>query len=102
MGFFTARNRQPNPFAERRRREAEQKAAELAAAPESSSEPPAPKPEQLRAVPHDRNSDSDEYTQAPDISTYATGGVVPQTTVEDVVIGEHGPEHLVPLSSINA
>lgn len=102
MGFFTARNRQPNPFAERKRLEREQQEAALAAAPESSPEPPAPKPEQLRAVPHDRNAASEEYTQAPDISTYATGGVVPQTTVEDVVIGEHEPESVVPLSNISA
>lgn len=66
MGLFTARNRQ-NPFAERKRRaaEAEQQAAEQA------PEPPAPV-----AVPVDLNPDSAEYTQAPDISTYATGGVV--------------------------
>lgn len=86
--MFTARNRQ-NVFAKRRR---EQKAAEAAA-----ETPPVPV-----SVPVDLNPDSAEYTQAPDISTYATGGAVPQTTVEDVVIGEHGPEHLVPLSNISA
>lgn len=108
MGFFTARNRQPNPFAERKRREREQREAEqetaaiLADADAMEAIAEAEAETSLVAVPHDRNSDSDEYTQAPDISTYATGGVVPQTTVEDVVVGEHGPEHLVPLSSINA
>lgn len=65
MGLFTARNRQ-NPFAERKRREREQEAAEAEQAPE-----PAPV-----AVPVDLNPDSAEYTQAPDISTYATGGIV--------------------------
>ena len=100
MGIFTARNRQ-NPFAERKRREREQREAELAAAPESSPEPQAPKPEQMHAVPVDLNPDSDEYTQAPDISTYETGGAVPQTTVEDVLIGEHGTESVIPLSNIS-
>lgn len=85
--MFTARNRQ-NPFAKRRREqaEAEQQAAEQAVPV---------------VVPVDLNPDSAEYTQAPDISTYASGGVVPQTTVEDVVIGEHGTETVVPLSSIS-
>lgn len=60
--MFTARNRQ-NPFAKRRREQAEaaQQAAEQAVPV---------------AVPVDLNPDSAEYTQAPDISTYATGGVV--------------------------
>jgi hypothetical protein len=82
MGFFTARNRQPNPFAERKRREREQREAEQA--PES----PAPV-----AVPVDRNPDSAEYTQAPDISTYATGGYVGQA-----VIGPPSPYPYEPVS----
>jgi hypothetical protein len=80
MGLFTARNRQKNPFAERKRREAEQKAAEaetaailadadaMEAIAEAEAEPV--------AVPYDRNAESEEYVQAPDISTFATGGVV--------------------------
>jgi hypothetical protein len=79
MGLFTARNRQ-NPFAERKRREAEQKAAEaetaailadadaMEAIAEAEAEPV--------AVPYDRNAESEEYVQAPDISTFATGGIV--------------------------
>ena len=58
--MFTARNRQ-NPFA--KRRPEQQAAAEAEAA-------------QARAVEFDRNPESEEYVQAPDISTYATGGVV--------------------------
>lgn len=60
--MFTARNRQ-NPFAKRRREqaEAEQQAAEQVVPV---------------AVPVDLNPDSAEYTQAPDISTYETGGIV--------------------------
>lgn len=60
--MFTARSRQ-NPFAKRRREqaEAEQQAAEQAVPV---------------AVPVDLNPDSAEYTQAPDISTYATGSAV--------------------------
>lgn len=60
--MFTARSRQ-NPFAKRRREqaEAEQQAVEQAVPV---------------AVPVDLNPDSAEYTQAPDISTYATGGIV--------------------------
>ncbi len=61
MGLFTARSRQ-NPFAERKRREAEKRAAEAEAEPV--------------AVPYDRNPESEEYVQAPDISTFATGGIV--------------------------
>lgn len=60
---FTARSRQ-NPFAKRRREQAAAKAAEAAAAPEPV------------AVPFDRNAESEEYVQAPDIATFATGGVV--------------------------
>lgn len=105
MGFFTARSRQ-NPFAERKRREREQREAEqetaailadanaLEAIAEAEAEPV--------AVPFDRNPESEEYEQAPDISTYATGGVAPTTAVEDEIIGEHGPEHVVPLTRINA
>lgn len=55
ISVFTARNRQ-NPFAKRRRAQAEA--------------------EQAQAVEFDRNPDSEEYVQAPDISTYETGGVV--------------------------
>lgn len=61
MGIFTARSKQ-NPFAERKRREREQRAAEAEAEPV--------------AVPFDRNPESEEYEQAPDIATFATGGVV--------------------------
>lgn len=96
---FTARNRQ-NPFAKRRREQAEAEKA-ATAAPAASPEPPAPKPVQM-AAPFDRNPESEEYEQAPDISTYTAGGVVPQTTVEDVVIGERGTETVVPLSHISA
>jgi len=59
---FTARNRQ-NPFAARKRRAAEAEAA-------AQAEP--------IAAPFDRNPESEEYVQAPDIATYATGGVVEQ------------------------
>lgn len=76
--MFTARNRQ-NPFAARRRRAAE---AEAAANAEAAPEPV--------AVPVDLNPDSAEYTQAPDISTYATGGVVEQPTHP----GPRGAEHM--------
>lgn len=64
--MFTARNRQ-SPFAARaaRQREAEAAAAE--------SEP-APEPEPA-AVAYDTN-ESPTYTTAPDISTYASGGIV--------------------------
>jgi hypothetical protein len=81
MGLFTARNRQ-NPFAERKRREAEQRAAEVeTAALEANAdarEAIADAKAQLAtvAVPVDLNPDSAEYTQAPDISTYASGGIV--------------------------
>ncbi len=81
MGLFTARNRQ-NPFAERKRREAEQRAAEAeTAALEANAdarEAIADAKAQLAtvAVPVDLNPDSAEYTQAPDISTYASGGIV--------------------------
>lgn len=72
MGLFTARNRQ-NPWAERRKREAEAAAAAAAVpAPEPSKTPPTPP----RAVPVDLNPDSEEYTQTPDISKFATGGII--------------------------
>lgn len=79
MGFFTARSRQ-NPFAERRRaqREAEAETAAILSDPdtmEAIAEAEAEKPVPV-AVPVDLNPDSAEYTQAPDISTYVTGGVV--------------------------
>ena len=61
MGIFTARSKQ-NPFAERKRREREQRAAAAKA--------------ETVAVPFDRNPESEEYVQAPDIATFATGGVV--------------------------
>jgi hypothetical protein len=109
MGFFTARNRQPNPFAERKRRErerrdAEQETAAILADPDATEAIAEAEIEQAVpiAVPVDLNPDAEEYTQTPDISTYATGGVVPQTTVEDVVIGEHGPESVIPHSNISA
>lgn len=66
--MFTARNRQ-NPFAKRRRAQAEA--------------------EQAQAVEFDRNPDSEEYVQAPDISTYETGGVVESTHP-----GPRGAEHM--------
>lgn len=81
MGFFTARNRQ-NPFAERKRREAEQRATETAKeAVNAMAEAEAVNNEakaQLASIaaPVDRNPDSPEYTQAPDISKFAEGGIV--------------------------
>lgn len=63
MGFFTARSKQ-NPFAERKRREREQRAAEAETAAIIADPEPV-------AAPFDRNPDSEEYKQAPDISTYA-------------------------------
>lgn len=87
MGFFTARSKQ-NPFAERKRREREQREAERGKAAIVADPEPV-------AVPFDRNPESEEYVQAPDIATFATGGVLPMT-LEDTVIAEHGPEHVVP------
>lgn len=69
--MFTARNRQ-NPFAKRRRAQAEA--------------------EQAQAVEFDRNPESEEYVQAPDISTYATGGVVKQPAATETVPDEVQPE----------
>lgn len=57
--MFTARNRQ-SPFAKRRQAQREAEAEAKRAA----------------AVPFDRNPEAEEYEQAPDISTYATGGIV--------------------------
>jgi primosomal protein N' len=66
---FTARNRQ-NAFAKRRREAREAQQAET---------PPA----EPTAVPYDtRNDASDGVTDAPDLSTYATGGVVFPPTEE--------------------
>jgi primosomal protein N' len=66
---FTARNRQ-NAFAKRRRAAREAQQAET---------PPA----EPTAVPYDtRNDASDGITDAPDVSTYATGGVVFPPTEE--------------------
>jgi hypothetical protein len=96
MGLFTARNRQ-NPFAERKRREAEQRAAEaetaailadadaMEAIAEAEAEPV--------AVPYDRNAESEEYVQAPDISTFATGGFVGQAVI--------GPSSDIPYTPID-
>lgn len=77
MGFFTARSRQ-NPFAERRRAQREA---------EAEAEKPVPV-----AVPVDLNPDSAEYTQAPDISTYATGGIVELPGTIETVPDEVQPE----------
>lgn len=93
MGLFTARNRQ-NPFAERKRREREQRESEQETAAiladpatmEAIAEAEAEKPA-LVAVPVDMNPDSAEYTQAPDISTYATGGIV-ETTPEETAAAD--------------
>jgi hypothetical protein len=80
MGLFTARNRQKNPFAERKRREAEQKAAEAETAAiladDDAMEAIAEAEAEPVAVPYDRNAESEEYVQAPDISTFAPGGIV--------------------------
>lgn len=86
---FTARNRQ-NPFAKRRRAQAEAEKA-AAAVPASSPEPPAPKPVQM-AAPFDRNPESEEYEQAPDISTYAAGGGVELPAAVETVPEEVQPE----------
>lgn len=101
MSFWVAKNRQKapenNPFAQRARRN-RRGAPEPEAAPEPVSEPQAvPEPsevadampdlqalreaadkaaalvhaEEAKAVPFDRNPESEEYTQAPDIATVA-------------------------------
>lgn len=80
MGLFTARNRQ-NPFAERKRREAEQKAAEETAAiladPDAMEAIAEAEAEPAKAAPYDtRTAESDDITDAPDVSTFATGGIV--------------------------
>jgi hypothetical protein len=110
---FTARNRQ-NPFAKRRREErAAQTAEPPTPAPESSPEPPAPKPVQTAAVPFDsRTAASDGITDAPDLSTFATGGVVGQAVIgppSEHVYGLDAPERgnigvpvIVPHSVIDA
>lgn len=101
--MFTARSRQrANPFAalSRQKAAAQKQAKKAPASPEPEPEA-VPNPEPA-AMPFDRNPESEEYEQAPDISTYTTGGVVPTTTVEDEIIGEHGPEHVVPLTHISA
>lgn len=100
MGLYTARNRQrTSPFAAlSRQKAAAKKQAKKGAAPPEPEAAPEPEP---AAVPFDRNPESEEYEQAPDISTYAAGGVVPVTTVEETVIAEHGPEHVVPLGLIS-
>ncbi len=95
MGFFTARSRQ-NPFAERRRaqREAEAETAAILSDPdtmEAIAEAEAEKPVPV-AVPVDLNPDSSEYTQAPDISTYVTGGVVELPDTIETVPDEVQPE----------
>lgn len=88
--MFTARNRQ-NAFAKRRR--------EVRAAREAEA---APKTEPA-AVPYDtRNEDSTDIVNAPDVSTFATGGVVPlpeDSEPEETVI-ETG-EHIVPLHGLS-
>lgn len=87
--MFTARSRQ-NAFAKRRRAVAEAQAEESTESPEPT------------AVPYDtRNAESDGITDAPDVATYATGGVVeplkaldlapvPVEPVFDLVASEHG------------
>lgn len=64
--MFTARNRQ-NPFAKRRREQAEA---------ESDSTP-------ATAVAFNGNK-SPEHTETPDIATFATGGVVEPLTMRDI------------------
>jgi len=67
---FTARSRQ-NAFAKRRRAVAEAQAEESTEAPEPT------------AVPYDtRNAESADIVDAPDVSTFATGGVVPIPAAE--------------------
>lgn len=86
MSFFTARNRQ-NPFAVPRQRQRE--AAEAESTAEEETDAILADPVTMaaiaevdaeliaRAVPHDtRDASSDEIVDAPDISTYATGGIV--------------------------
>jgi hypothetical protein len=95
MGLFTARNRQ-NPFAERKRREAEQKAAEETAAiladPDAMEAIAEAEAESAKAAPYDtRTAESDDITDAPDVSTFATGGIV-----ESSYPGPHGAEYLRP------
>jgi hypothetical protein len=89
---FTARNRQ-NAFAKRRREAREAQQAET---------PPA----EPTAVPYDtRNDASDDITDAPDVSTYATGGVVEQpkpTLVEPSEDEEHETAVIVDLPTISA
>lgn len=97
MGFFTARNRQ-NPFAERRRAqrkaEAEAETAAILSDPdtmEAVAEAEAEKPVPV-AVPVDLNPDSAEYTQAPDISKFAEGGIVELPDTIETVPDEVRPE----------
>lgn len=90
--MFTARSRQ-NAFAKRRRevREAQQ-----------ADTPPA----EPAAVPYDtRNAESDGVTDAPDLSTYATGGVVEQPKPPLVAPSEdeeHDTAVIVDLPTISA
>lgn len=68
--MFTARSRQ-NAFAKRRRAVAEAQAEEAMGEPEPT------------AVPYDtRNAESADIVDAPDVSTFATGGVVPIPAAE--------------------
>lgn len=83
--MFTARSRQrANPFAARsRQKAAAQKPPKVVAPPEPA---PVPEPEPA-AAPFDRNPESEEYNQAPDISTYAAGGIVElPDTIETVPV----------------
>lgn len=90
--MFTARNRQ-NPFAKRRRevREAQQ-----------ADTPPA----EPTAVPYDtRNAESADIVDAPDVSTFATGGVVEQPKpllVEPSEDEKHDTAAMVDLPTISA
>lgn len=83
--MFTARNRQ-NPFAKRRReqREAEAETTAILADPDTMEAVAEAEAEPV-AVPFDRNPESEEYVQAPDISNFAAGGIVeaPKPTLAD-------------------
>jgi len=86
---FTARSRQ-NAFAKRRRAVAEAQAEESTEAPEPT------------AVPYDtRNAESADIVDAPDVSTFATGGVVPIPAAEqdEETVIESG-EAVIPASVV--
>lgn len=80
--MFTARSRQrANPFAAlSRQKAAAQKQSKKSAAPPEPEPEAVPNPEPA-AVSFDRNPESEEYEQAPDIANFATGGVVGQSVI---------------------